>query len=471
MALPPMALVLALVLLVLLVDAAATANTSPHPPTGTKCCNGLLDPARCSGNGTGMGGMCFVGEGCGCAGPGWVPASWRAEAAVADRLIGSADEPGPAIANGYVGAWTPKGMPGSAGPAYVGREFVMGVMKGESLLPHSGDSSAGPYRTVSLAPLASWTATAHVAAMDGNPVRPSASALDLRRGAYEVVTPSPRSGGGGRSNATRSHCIGRTYAHRSLQHLLITEFQCMNHDPHQPLSVTLKQRECPEGIAQSAFTPFAPLCPKTNASLSHGSEMGYVRVAVPSALPGVSCSRSTMGANEHPSLPPAVVAECHTSVPRTGLQKLIPAAEMRTFSLISTRFSNMDLGVTVHSNGSTTLQQRDYDPVALARAAWSSANASRTELFPRHIDAMATLNTPGIEIAGNVTLARLINSSMYSLLGNYRTGSPYGMAPEGLISTRYNGYTFCEFKFLPQPLFVLRARQSESARTLVWLLS
>lgn len=426
--------------------AGGARRTPPPSPPGTKCCNGGVDPARCSGNGTGMGGLCSIGVGCECTGAGWMPAAWALEVAAADRLVGSPDEPGPAVANGYVGAWVPRGLPGSAGPAYSGREFVQGVDNGAALLPHSNDSGAGPDHTVALAPLGSWTVTAFVAALDGAPAKATASALDLRRAAYEVATPMPSEAHAREKGVgERSHCVQRTYAHRSLQHLLITEFVCENHDASKPLSVVLKQRHCPDGIAQSAFTPYAPLCPKTDASKNHGSEMGYVRVDVPSGMPGVACSRSTMAANESPSLPPAVVGECHSDVPRSGLQVAVPPGQARLFSLISARYSNMDNGVAIHADGTATLNHNaNRDPVALAKAAWSSASASSTSLFAQHVAAIALLNTPGVEVSGNLELARVVNSSLYSLLGGFREDSPYAMAPEGLVSARYSGYAFCE---------------------------
>ena len=67
-----------------------------------------------------------------------------------------------------------------------------------------------------------------------------------------MATPTTASHNAG---GERSHCIQRTYAHQSLQHLLVTEFVCVNVD-RAPLAVTIKQRHCPDGIAQAAFTPY-----------------------------------------------------------------------------------------------------------------------------------------------------------------------------------------------------------------------
>ena len=345
---------------------------------------------------------------------------------------------------GMPGMGMPRGMPGSAGPAYAGGEFVKGVMNGKGPLKHSQDSGAGPTQAVGLVALGSWTATAYVAAVGGAPASATASALDLRRAAYEVATPA--AAGPNDVTGERSHCIQRTYAHQSLQHLLVTEFVCVNADPVHALEVTLKQRHCPDGITQSAFTPYAALCPKTNASLNHGSEMGYVRVGVASGFPGVVCSRSTMHVNEVPLLLPAVVGECHTDVPRAGLRVSVPPGLTQLFSLVSVRYSNMDAGVTIHADGTASLNDNGHhDPVALAKSAWSSANASAADLFTQHTAAIAAQNEPGIEVVGNLEMARLVNSSLYSLLGGYRADSPHGAAPEGLISARYRGYSFCEF--------------------------
>ena len=82
------------------------------------------------------------------------------------------------------------------------------------------------------------------------------------------------------------------------------------------------------------------------------------------------------------------------------------------------------------------------DPVASAKREFAQANASAATLFAEHVAAVAELNEPGIEVEGNLQLARMVNSSIYALLGAYRNDSKYSSAPEGLVSTRYSGHAF-----------------------------
>ena len=320
----------------------------------------------------------------------------------------------------------PRGVPGSAGPPYVGIEHIKGVYATAGLLAHTFDDKKGPARATSLAPLASWTATAYVAELNGKPVKPTASALDLKRSVYEVAT---------------SPCVQRTYAHRAQQHLLLTEFTCTN-EKSTALEVTIKQRGwCPEANQKdlSAYSVYDVICPKTNASNGgHGSQMGYLRVDEPSHLDGVTCSRSTMGGSETPETPAAVVGECHTTVPKEGLKFTVEEKTARggpsskVFTLISARYSNMDAGLTA----SKTAEMRD-SPVSKAKAAYIAAN--RTGLFTQHTISIAGLNEPGIEVEGNLEFARVVNASLYTLRNSYRVDSPYSGAPEGLCATRYYG--------------------------------
>ena len=363
------------------------------------------------------------------------------------------------MANGYIGVALPRGMPGSAGPQYVGQEHIKGVFTSDTLLPHSYDSGAGPDHAVSLAPLASWTATAYVSAIGGAAAHATASALDLQRGVYEVVTPhSPLPTLGG----NRSHCVQRTFAHYSLPHVLVTEFSCMNRAT-AALSITIKQRRCPDSINQSVFTPMATLCPKLNAStfthghtvVTRGTEMGYRRADEPSGMEGVTCTRSTMHVNESPDLAPAVVGECHSEVPAEGLTYTVPATQTLLVSLVSARFTSMDAGVSIGSDGKAALNPTGADPVAQSKAAWSAANGSAATLFARHAAAIAALNAPGVEVAGNLELARVVNASMYSLLGSYRADSPYSSAPEGLVSARYGGWAFWDVETWQLPTWLV----------------
>ena len=156
---------------------------------------------------------------------------------------------------------------------------------------------------------------------------------------------------------------------------------------------------------------YETLCPRPNSS-AHGyrrQDQGKTRT-----MRGVSCSLSTMNGRETPDSPIPTLGECHTHVPAGGLTLRVPAGGAAArLALISARYSNMDGGRRGDAAGA--------DPVALARRAWSDANASTTggELFAEHVRAMGRLLAPGIEVAGNLQLAQLVNASVGVLLGAY----------------------------------------------------
>ena len=102
----------------------------------TMCCNWRTKPGVC-GIGRCPKGDCswLCPAECACAGPGWMPQSWVAEAAAASLLPASPDQPGGQISNGYVGAWVPRGLAGSAGSPVCGVEHVKGVFAPTSATP------------------------------------------------------------------------------------------------------------------------------------------------------------------------------------------------------------------------------------------------------------------------------------------------------------------------------------------------
>jgi trehalose/maltose hydrolase-like predicted phosphorylase len=68
---------------------------------------------------------------------------------------------------------------------------------------------------------------------------------------------------------------------------------------------------------------------------------------------------------------------------------------------------------------------------------------------------MDELHAPGIEVTGNLELARLVNASVHALLGAYRADSPYSSAPEGLVSTRYSGHAFWDVETWQWPTWLV----------------
>eukprot|EP01046_Picozoa_sp_COSAG06_P014420 COSAG06_NODE_895_length_11669_cov_5.131384_9_plen_257_part_00 len=226
----------------------------------------------------------------------------------------------------------------------VSRLQVKGVNTAINKVKHTYDNGSGPDRISSFAHLASWTAVARVAMLTttvntsttttggagGPPLKmaASASALDLRNGTYMVATPAA-------SGAADGHCIQTTYAHRGLQHLLITEFRC-SATGTKPLHVTVSTPRCEDSFAPAYI--YLPLCDKLHNNITADDTGPFNRVTVPSHnMAGVRCTRSSMHHSESPDTPNAVVGECHTDVPAAGLHYTIAPGSERLISLISSR--------------------------------------------------------------------------------------------------------------------------------------
>ncbi|CAE8603635.1 unnamed protein product [Polarella glacialis] len=384
----------------------------PRQPSGAsspplvKCC-GWTDRPECVGKDVDSW-LCPAS--CACQGPGWFPEAWRSDIQVGSLLVASPDEAGGAVSNGYVAAAVPRLMPGTAGPPLSGVEHVKGVFQPKGpLVPGSANMNVG------LAFLGSWTATAFIAQLGSQAAskRPATtSAMDLRRGAYYVAS-TLRDG--------EAYCVQRTYAHRSRQHILATEFECHN-SGDAALKVIVRQMDCTPEFPTVSLAA-GGLCPLKVAG-------GMARTQVASGLPGFICSLTRMLAAETPSLPKAVVAECHTEVPDQGLVFSVPAGGQKTFTLLSARYSSMD---SDHDGSS--------DLVGLAEEAVRLAGQLPVQgLFDEHVAAMDALNMPGIEVTGDLELARVVNASIFALTGAIREDSKWSSAPEGLVSTRYGGH-------------------------------
>ena len=166
---------------------------------------------------------------CACQAPGWMPPAWDADARSGNLLPAAPDNPGGAISNGYVGAWVPRSLPGSAGSPVCGVEHVKGVFSPASGSLFGYDNTS---KKVQLANLASWTATSYLASIGSAKLPATASAMDFRRGAYRVA-----------AKAADVECVQNLFAHRSQPHLLVSEFVCENKGSVAE-TVTIEQGRC-----------------------------------------------------------------------------------------------------------------------------------------------------------------------------------------------------------------------------------
>ena len=109
----------------------------------------------------------------------------------------------------------------------------------------------------------------------------------------------------------------------------------------------------------------------------------------------------------------AIVGECHTTC--DGRAFTVPPSGRSSVSCVSARHSSIDKDAT------------GADPVALAKQSWRRANASASTLWESHVEAQRELFVPGIEVEGNVEIARVINVTVEALLAGECSNGRLGL--------------------------------------------
>ena len=98
---------------------------------------------------------------------------------------------------------------------------------------------------------------------------------------------------------------------------------------------------------------------------------------------------------------------------------------------------------------------------AATLAAYAGGRSTPPGLRATHAAAWDAEWEGGIEIAGNLTIAASVNSSLYYILAATRPDWPYGLSPGGLARDDYEGHSFwdCETWMFPN-LVALFPRQA-----------
>ena len=335
-----------------------------------------------------------------CPRPSFVPPAWQADIAAGTLLLAGPSEPAGHVGNGYVAAYI-QSPPGSSGPTVQGVEHIAGVYAGRRLdnPPHTWPSAECDTwcDRAHRADLASFTSTAKVGRIDGRPAIGTASGQHLGQSAYLLVSTTDAKHGGAKALT----CVQRTYAHRSRIHLLLTEFECINAGaaPHTVELTEPGPSSMP--LRAGGFAKAAPM-----GELDHR--------AIESGIAGVSCSRVQVKVPEAENGTRAIVGECHTDC--DGRAFTVPPSGRSFVSCVSARHSSIDKDAT------------GADPVALAKQSWRLANASASTLWESHVEAQRELFVPGIEVEGNVEIARVINVTVEALLAGECSNGRLGLA-------------------------------------------
>ena len=344
----------------------------------------------------------------------WYPPAWQPGIDSGSLLLAGPKQQGAHIGNGYVAVWI-KSLFGSQGPIQAGVEHVAGLFAGAVTANKSTNAGCVSWcDRAHKADVPSLTSTAAIDTLDGRSDHATASAMDLRRAVYLRASRTPDG---------QVECVQTTYAHRTQKHVLMAEFRCSN-ARSAPVAVRLAQPG-PSPIA-------APTAELTNASFS-------------SQLPGVSCTKMRVKLAEAEGATRPMIAECHSDC--DGATFSVPAGSREHFhACVSARHTSIDDYGAVRwppqAGDDADPEGSERDPVPRAIASWVAANASAPELLSSHEAAMAELQRGGIEVEGDMHLARIINASMASLMNTYRADVTFGgSASGGLETDAYAGGT------------------------------
>lgn len=325
-----------------------------------------------------------------------VPPEWKERFAAGELLYTVEDPPDgltPSIGNGYISGDAGCSVPSKLQPGSCGRIHLGGVFQG----------GAGQQKRADLVnPFAAVTAKA---------TRRVGAALDLARGLYtntsEVVCEDGRT----------TQVSLTTYAHRAHRSLLVLEIDSLL-ELNARCTIQLASCALANASADFVINATGPGSAQTltvrtmetppswsNATHPTPTAAGYAADELPSEI--------TLVGGDGPAI---FVAAYRTSL-EPGLEKPGAVAAAAAADL----------------------------------AAATSSAAARASLRASHLAAQRELWAGGIEIGGNATIARSVNSSLYYILSAARADWPYGLSPGGLSRNDYEGHSFwdCETWMLP----------------------
>ena len=199
----------------------------------------------------------------------------------------------------------------------------------------------------------------------------------------------------------------RMYCHRTRRNIMVLELQALpaaeTTTNQCAVSVVLQHREkvSDEGTVDVQFTQL---------------EQGAAAVTT---LTGVTRIPELYGAA------PTAVAMAYDTVPQSleltvggGVHRFVAAAH-----------SDLE-GMTA----------AELAPAAAKTLA--AAKAIGDGLLPEHVEGWGRIWRSGIEITGNITVARAVNASLYYIHSALREDFPHGLSPGGLAIDSYDGRSF-----------------------------
>ena len=157
---------------------------------------------------------------------------------------------------------------------------------------------------------------------------------------------------------------------------------------------------------------------------------------------GVRSWEGTTRIAEVASMPLSGVALMHDVVPSTVM--ISNTTDRLFYAVVRSTVEGIS-NTTLLAN--TTTMFRD-----VKQSTWKVLSAENTA-------SMSALHHSGIEVTGNATVARALNSSLFYLLQSLRSDGPFGMSTSGLGTDGYWGRTYWDMEMFQLPPLLLTHRE------------
>lgn len=280
-----------------------------------------------------------------------------------------------------------------------------------------------------------------------------ATALDIENGLYLNATQY--------GEPPVGRIITNTYAHRSKRSLLIFEVRAEIAVGFQPANFTVNLDRCnghgsnavdwttladfDGGVAEEHAGPAVEQQTLTVKVMEANCDVGHY-------TPG-KCNNTAM-----PPLPKTMVGLAYQPIPKTI--SLFQQDNYTRYFVASFRTS-LEPGLEARGAAAAQAAKDVAENAAPEPARGAPAIAAPADaLLASNAAGWAAEWEGGIEVAGNLTIAASVNSSLYYILASTRADWPHGLSPGGLARDDYEGHSFwdCETWMFPNMVALFPAQ-------------
>ena len=245
---------------------------------------------------------------------------------------------------------------------------------------------------------------------------PLGAALDVRRGVFTNRTRISSSS----CNATVEHSV---YAHHKRRNLLVLQLSAFNVTSSAGCQLNLK-----------SFAIDFLDSPDVDFNVTSRNSSTQATTVAPGATTVAS------GVTRVP--------EVYGVVNRTRLALVfdsLPSANLTFSSDFKSRFLLVARTSIEQGSEFMTANQLAKSATRLladVRTEFPNASLSPDPLFVEHAESWAAQWVSGIEVEGNMTVARAVNASLFYIMNSIRPDFPLGTSPGGLATDSYDGRSF-----------------------------